>query len=78
MSGRATQDRQVVMESSDNTWSTEERNGKPLQNNVTSYLIEFFKGTHSKVIQWSYSLKYVYFFHNSYAEISFPHDPNLM
>ena len=28
---RATQDRQVLVESSDKTWSTEEENGKPLQ-----------------------------------------------
>ena len=28
---RATQDRQVKVESSDKTWSTEEGNGKPLQ-----------------------------------------------
>ena len=28
---RATQDRQVMVESSDKTWSTGERNGKPLQ-----------------------------------------------
>ena len=28
---RATQDRRVVMESSDKTWATGERNGKPLQ-----------------------------------------------
>ena len=28
---RATQDRQVIVESSDKTWSTEEGNGKPLQ-----------------------------------------------
>ena len=28
---RATQDRQVMMESSDKTWSTGEGNGKPLQ-----------------------------------------------
>ena len=28
---RATQDRQVMAESSDKTWSTGERNGKPLQ-----------------------------------------------
>ena len=31
MPGRATQDRQVMMESSDKTWSTGEGNGKPLQ-----------------------------------------------
>ena len=31
MPGRATQDGQVMMESSDKTWSTEERNGKSLQ-----------------------------------------------
>ena len=29
---RATQDGQVIVESSDKTWSTEEGNGKPLQN----------------------------------------------
>ena len=28
---RATQDRRVMVESSDKTWSTEEGNGKPLQ-----------------------------------------------
>ena len=28
---RTTQDRQVMLESSDKTWSTGERNGKPLQ-----------------------------------------------
>ena len=28
---RATQDRQVIVESSDKIWSTGERNGKPLQ-----------------------------------------------
>ena len=28
---RATQDKQVILESSDKTWSTEEGNGKPLQ-----------------------------------------------
>ena len=28
---RATQDRRVMVERSDKTWSTEERNGKPLQ-----------------------------------------------
>ena len=66
------------MESSDKTWSTGKRNGKPLQNNVTSYLIELFKGTLSNVIQCGYSLKYVCYFHNSYEEILFPHDPNLM
>ena len=31
MSSRATQDRQVTVESSDKMWSTGERNGKPLQ-----------------------------------------------
>ena len=31
MPGRATQDRQVIMESSDRMWSTGEGNGKPLQ-----------------------------------------------
>ena len=31
MSYRATQDEQVMMESSDQTWSTGEGNGKPLQ-----------------------------------------------
>ena len=29
---RATQDGQVIVESSDKTWSAEEGNGKPLQN----------------------------------------------
>ena len=31
MPGRATQDRWVIVESSDKMWSTGERNGKPLQ-----------------------------------------------
>ena len=31
MSSRATQDEQVMVESSDKTWSPGERNGKPLQ-----------------------------------------------
>ena len=31
MPGRATQNRRVMVESSDKTWSTEEGNGKPLQ-----------------------------------------------
>ena len=31
MQGSATQDRQVMMDSPDKTWSTGERNGKPLQ-----------------------------------------------
>ena len=31
MLGRATQDGQVMVDSSDKTWSTGERNGKPLQ-----------------------------------------------
>ena len=31
MPGRATQDRRVMLESSDKTWSTEEGKGKPLQ-----------------------------------------------
>ena len=31
MLSRATQDEQVIMESSDKTWTTRERNGKPLQ-----------------------------------------------
>ena len=31
MLGRATQDKQVMVESSDNTWPIEEGNGKPLQ-----------------------------------------------
>ena len=31
MPGRATQDRQIMVDSSDKTWSTGERNGKPLQ-----------------------------------------------
>ena len=31
MPGRATQDRRVMLESSNKTWSTGKRNGKPLQ-----------------------------------------------
>ena len=40
---RATQDRQVLVESSDKTWSTRERNGKPLQYSCLKNLIDSMK-----------------------------------
>ena len=40
---RATQDRQVMVESSDKTWSTGEGNGKPLQYSCLENLINSMK-----------------------------------
>ena len=40
---RATQDRQVMVESSDKIWSTGERNGKPLQYSCLENLMNSIK-----------------------------------
>ena len=40
---RATQDRQVIAESSDKTWSTGEGNGKPLQYSCLENLMDTMK-----------------------------------
>ena len=40
----ATQDKQVILESSDKTWSTEEGNGKPLQYSCLGNPMNSMKG----------------------------------
>ena len=43
MQGSATQDRQVMMDSPDKTWSTGERNGKPFQYSCFENLMNSMK-----------------------------------
>ena len=46
---RATQDRQVMVESSDKTWSTGEGNGKPLQYSCLENLINSMKRQKNRI-----------------------------
>ena len=48
---RATQDRQVMVESSDKTWSTGEANGKPLQYSFLEYSMNSMKRQKDKTLK---------------------------
>ena len=48
---RATQDKQVILESSDKTWSTEEGNGKPLQYSCLENPMNSMKGQKGMILK---------------------------
>ena len=55
---RATQDRQVIVESSDKTWSTGEGNGKPLQYSCLENPMNSMKRTVRDVLPQSVDAEY--------------------
>ena len=51
MLGRATQDGQVLVESSDKTWSTGERNDKPLQYSCLENTMNSMKRQNDRILK---------------------------
>ena len=52
MPSRATQDGQVMVESSDKTWSTGEGNGKPLQYSCLENLMDNMKRQNGRTLKY--------------------------